>query len=99
MASHPVIIMLTPILVPTATAMGIDPIHLGVIMVLNLMIGLITPPVGLCLYVVAEIVDLPVLRVVKALFPFFIPLITVLMLVTFLPGIVMWLPRLLGFAG
>jgi tripartite ATP-independent transporter DctM subunit len=99
MASHPVIIMLTPILVPTATAMGIDPIHLGVIMVLNLMIGLITPPVGLCLYVVAEIVDLPVLRVVRALLPFFIPLITVLLLVTFLPGVVMWLPRLLGFAG
>lgn len=99
MASHPVIIMLTPVLVPTATAMGIDPIHLGVIMVLNLMIGLITPPVGLCLYVVAEIVDLPVLRVVRALLPFFIPLFGVLLLTTFMPGIVMWLPKLLGFAG
>jgi tripartite ATP-independent transporter DctM subunit len=99
MASHPVIIMLTPVLVPTAVAMGIDPIHLGVIMVLNLMIGLITPPVGLCLYVVAEIVDLPVMRVVWALLPFFIPLIGVLLLITFVPGIVMWLPRLMGFAG
>jgi len=68
-------------------------------MVLNLMIGLITPPVGLCLYVVAEIVDLPVLRVVRALLPFFIPLITVLLITTFMPGVVMWLPRLLGFAG
>ena len=91
--------MLTPILVPTATAMGIDPIHLGVIMVLNLMIGLITPPVGLCLYVVAEIVNLPVLRVVRALLPFFIPLFAVLFLTTFVPEIVMWLPKLLGFAG
>lgn len=99
MAAHPVIIMLTPVLVPTAQAMGIDPIHLGVIMVLNLMIGLITPPVGLCLYVVAEIVDLPVLRVVRALLPFFIPLGVVLLLITFVPGLVMWAPRMLGFAG
>ena len=98
MAAHPVIIMLTPILVPVAGAMGIDPIHLGVIMILNLMIGLITPPVGLCLYVVAEIVDLPVLRVVRALVPFLLPLVAVLLLITLWADLVMWLPRMFGFA-
>ena len=55
MAAAPVIIMLTPILLPVATLVGVDPIHLGVVMVLNLMVGLITPPVGLCLFVVADI--------------------------------------------
>ena len=59
MPSAPVIIMLTPILLPTAVIMGIDPIHFGVVMVLNLMIGLITPPVGLCLFVVADVAEIP----------------------------------------
>jgi len=98
MAAHPVIIMLTPILVPVASAMGIDPIHLGVVMILNLMIGLITPPVGLCLYVVADITGLPLLNVIRALLPFFVPLLGVLLLITLVPDVVMWLPRLLGFA-
>lgn len=97
MAAAPVIIMLTPILLPAATAMGIHPIHLGVVMVLNLMVGLITPPVGLCLFVVSDIVKLPIVRVMRALLPFFIPLLSVLLLITFWSDLVMFLPRVLGF--
>ena len=78
--------------------MGIDPMHLGVVMVLNLMIGLITPPVGLCLFVVADVAELPVMRVVKSLIPFFIPLVIVLLLITYIPSLVLFLPGLLGYA-
>lgn len=99
MPSAPVIIMLSPILLPTAVVMGIDPIHFGVVMVLNLMIGLITPPVGLCLFVVADVAELPLARLVKAVLPFFVPLIAVLLLVTYFPGLVMYLPHMLGYGG
>lgn len=98
MAAAPVIIMLTPILLPVTSLMGIDPMHLGVVMVLNLMIGLITPPVGLCLFVVADVAELPVMRVVKSLIPFFIPLVIVLLLITYIPSLVLFLPGLLGYA-
>ena len=98
MAAAPVIIMLTPILLPVTSLMGIDPMHLGVVMVLNLMIGLITPPVGLCLFVVADVAELPVMRVVKSLLPFFIPLLIVLLLITYIPSLVLFLPGLLGYA-
>jgi tripartite ATP-independent transporter DctM subunit len=99
MAAAPVIIMLTPIILPTALAMGIDPVHLGVVMVLNLMIGLITPPVGLCLFAVAEVAEIPVLRLVRAVVPFLVPLVAVLLLITFVPDIVLFLPRLWGYRG
>ncbi len=98
MAAAPVIIMLIPVLLPVATIMGIHPIHLGVVMVLNLMVGLITPPVGLCLFVVSDIAQIPVMRVMRALVPFFIPLLAVLLLITFWGDLVMFLPRYLGFA-
>jgi tripartite ATP-independent transporter DctM subunit len=98
LAAQPVIIMFTPIILPVAKLMGISPIHLGVVMVLNLMIGLITPPVGLCLYIVSDISELPVLRVVKALIPFMIPLICVLLLITYFPGLVLFLPKLFGYS-
>ncbi len=97
MAAAPVIIMLTPILLPVASLVGIDPIHLGVVMVLNLMVGLITPPVGLCLFVVADIADLPVVRLIRALLPFFLPLISVLLLITYVPELVMYLPHAMGY--
>lgn len=97
MAAAPVIIMLVPILLPVGMAMGVHPIHLGVIMVLNLMVGLITPPVGLCLFVVADVAELPVMRVMKALLPFFVPLLLVLILITFWSDVVMFVPRALGF--
>jgi tripartite ATP-independent transporter DctM subunit len=97
MPSAPVIIMLTPILLPAAVIMGIDPIHFGVVIVLNLMIGLITPPVGLCLFVVADVAEIPLTRLVRAVAPFFVPLIIVLLMTTYIPELVMYLPRVLGY--
>ena len=97
MPSAPVIIMLSPILLPTAVVMGIDPIHFGVVMVLNLMIGLITPPVGLCLFVVADIAELPLARLIRAILPFFVPLLIVLGLTTYVSELVMYLPHALGY--
>ena len=99
MASAPVIIMLAPVLLPSATLLGIDPLHLGVVMVLNLMIGLITPPVGLCLFVVADVAKLPVTQLARALVPFFIPLVVVLLLVTYVPQLTLALPAALGYGG
>lgn len=99
MASAPVIIMLTPIVMPAAVAMGIEPVHLGVVMVLNLMIGLITPPVGLCLFAVADVAGISPLRLLRALVPFFVPLLISLLLVTMVPEISLYLPRLFGFVG
>ncbi|XWN33269.1 MAG: TRAP transporter large permease [Devosia sp.] len=97
MAAAPVIIMVTPIILPATTAMGLDPIHVGVVMVLNLMIGLITPPVGLCLFAVAEVAEISPVRLMKALLPFFIPLFFSLIAITLMPGIVLFIPRLFGF--
>ncbi len=97
MAAAPVIIMVTPIILPATTAMGIDPVHLGVMMVLNLMIGLITPPVGLCLFAVAEVAEINAFRLVRALAPFYVVLIVVLLVITLVPEVVLGLPRLFGY--
>jgi tripartite ATP-independent transporter DctM subunit len=97
MAAAPVIIMVTPIILPATTAMGIDPVHLGVMMVLNLMIGLITPPVGLCLFAVAEVAEINAFRLVRALAPFYVVLVVVLLVITLIPEVVLGLPRLFGY--
>lgn len=89
------LILLTPILVPMMNMMGVDLIHFGVIMVLNLMIGVATPPVGMCLFVVSEANDIKLERLMRAVLPFIVPLIIVLLLVTYFPGLVLFLPRLL----
>ncbi len=89
------ITILVPVLLPIAVAMGVDPVHFGVIMVLNLMIGLLTPPVGMVLYVLSRVSKIPFERCVAATAPFLIPLGLVLLLVTFVPAITMWLPTLL----
>ncbi|MCB2054675.1 MAG: TRAP transporter large permease [Geminicoccaceae bacterium] len=98
MAAAPVIIMVVPIILPATTAMGLDPIHVGVVMVLNLMIGLITPPVGLCLFAVAEVAAISPVRLMRALVPFFVPLIGTLLAITLIPEIVLFLPRFFGYA-
>ena len=89
------ILIITPILMPVITKVGIDPTHFGVVMVLNLMIGLLTPPFGIVLFVMAQISGLKFDRIVKAVAPFYIPLFTVLVLITYIPGLVTWLPNLL----
>jgi TRAP-type C4-dicarboxylate transport system permease large subunit len=89
------ILILAPILVPVITDLGIDPVHFGVVMVLNLMLGLLTPPFGVVLFVLQHYSKLPFLRVVKAVVPFLVPLAICLVLITIFPGIVMWLPNIL----
>lgn len=89
------ITILTPVLLPVAVGLGIDPVHFGIIMILNLMIGLLTPPVGLVLYVLSKVAKVPFERCVAATLPFLIPLVTVLLLLTFVPELSMWLPTLL----
>lgn len=94
----PAIIMLVPILMPLAKNLDIHPIHLGCIVVINLSIGLITPPVGTSLFVGCRIANLPITAVVRPMLPFVAAIFAVLMLVTYVPGIVLWLPRMFGFA-
>lgn len=95
METNAALIILVPILAPLANALGIDLLHLGVMIVLNLMIGLLTPPVGMCLYATANVAKISLDEMIKAVAPFYIPLLLALLLVTFIPGIVTWLPNLL----
>ncbi|MCR9237553.1 MAG: TRAP transporter large permease [Alphaproteobacteria bacterium] len=89
------ITIMVPVLLPIALTLGIDPVHFGVIMVLNLMLGLLTPPVGMVLYVLARVAKIPFEDCVVGTAPFLIPLVIVLLMVTFIPGITMWLPTLI----
>ena len=89
------ITILVPVLLPVAQHVGVDPVHFGVILVLNLMIGLLTPPVGMVLYVLSRVSKIPFERCVTATAPFLVPLFVVLALVTFVPAITMWLPTLI----
>ncbi|WP_422448009.1 TRAP transporter large permease [Thermoanaerobacterium sp. DL9XJH110] len=95
METNAAITILTPIMMPLALAIGINPVHLGVVMVLNLMIGLLTPPIGMCLYAVARVAKISFDKMVKAVAPFYIPLFVALILVTIFPQISLWLPNLL----
>lgn len=90
------LLILTPILLPVVTAVGIDPVHFGMIMIVNLGMGLITPPVGSVLFVGSAVGKLPIEQVVKALLPFFGLLMIVLGIVTYVPALSLWLPRLVG---
>ncbi|MDP3355744.1 MAG: TRAP transporter large permease [Polaromonas sp.] len=92
----PLILILTPILLPVVKAIGVDPVHFGMIMMVNLGIGLITPPVGAVLFVGSAVAKLRIEQVVRAMGPFFVILLFVLVLVTYVPAISMWLPRAVG---
>ena len=89
------ITILVPVFMPIVTKLGIDPIHFGLVMVLNLMIGLLTPPVGMVLFVLAKVSKLSFERTVVAIAPWMLPLFATLVLITFVPEVVLWLPRLL----
>jgi C4-dicarboxylate transporter, DctM subunit len=90
-----IILILAPILFPIATQLGIDPVHLGIIMVVNMEIGMVTPPVGLNLFVTAGITGMSVMEVVRAALPWLSVLLAFLVLVTYVPQLSLWLPRLL----
>lgn len=90
----PIILIATPILLPVATSIGISPIQFGIIMVLNCGIGLLTPPVGTCLFISSAISHLPIEKIAKATLPFYLCMIVVLMLLTFVPAFTLLLPNL-----
>jgi len=92
----PLILILTPILLPVVKLLGVDPVHFGMIMMVNLGIGLITPPVGTVLFVGSAVSGLKIGVVAKAMTPFFVALFVVLMMVTYLPWLSLWLPRTMG---
>lgn len=94
MESTAAMLILIPIFMPVINQMGIDPVQFGIIMVLNLMIGTITPPVGVVLSVTGNVANVSFDRVAKATAPFLIPLIIVLLLVTYVPYITLFLPSL-----
>ncbi|MBN1647339.1 MAG: TRAP transporter large permease [Spirochaetales bacterium] len=92
----PLILITTPILLPVVTAIGVDPVHFGIILMLNLGIGLVTPPVGSTLFVGCAIGKISIEEVTKTIWPFYLAMIFVLLMVTYFPGIAMWLPNLIG---
>jgi tripartite ATP-independent transporter DctM subunit len=96
MDMSPLILICTPILLPVVKLLGVDPVHFGMIMMVNLGIGLITPPVGTVLFVGSAVSKLSMGVITKAMKPFFVVMFVVLMLVTYIPAISLWLPRTMG---
>lgn len=92
----PIILIATPILLPIAQQIGIEPIQFGIMVILNCGIGLLTPPVGAVLFIGSAVAKLPMEKVVKATLPFYICMILALLLITFIPGISLWLPSVLA---
>lgn len=85
---------MAPILLPIATSIGTDPIQFGIMVVLNCGIGLLTPPVGAVLFIGSAVAKIPMEKVVKATLPFYLCMIITLMLITFVPGVSLWLPSI-----
>ncbi|MGE0349318.1 TRAP transporter large permease [Hydrogenophaga sp.] len=94
-----IILVVLPVLLPTAVALGIDPVHFGVVAVLNIMIGLVTPPYGLLLFMMTKIAEVSLLALVRETLPFLAVMIGALVLVTLWPDLVLFLPRLAGYSG
>ena len=90
------LLITVPVLLPAAVEFGIDPLHLGIVMILNLVLGLLTPPVGLVLYVLSSVTGSSVQTVTRGTVPFLIPLLITLLIITFVPAFSLWLPGLLG---
>ncbi|MBL8672571.1 MAG: TRAP transporter large permease [Alphaproteobacteria bacterium] len=88
-------LLLVPIVTPPVVAAGVDPVHLGLVVIFNLMIGTITPPFGLSLFLVSDITKAPVAAILKALLPFYPALLTTLALLTFVPELVLWIPKMI----
>ncbi|MEM7548618.1 MAG: TRAP transporter large permease [Bacteroidota bacterium] len=93
----PAVLIFTPIFLPIVTDLGMDPIHFGIVMVLNLCIGLCTPPVGSVLFVGVGVAKISIQQVIKPMLPLFIAMLVTLLLITYVPQITLWWPRLFGF--
>jgi C4-dicarboxylate transporter DctM subunit len=94
-----ILLIIVPVLIPTAKALGIDMVHFGVVVVINIMLGLITPPYGLLLFIMKQIAEVPLRDLVRETLPFLWAMIAALALITYFPSIVLWLPRLMGYQG
>jgi C4-dicarboxylate transporter DctM subunit len=94
-----IILVILPVLLPTAVALGIDPVHFGVVAIVNIMFGLITPPYGLLLFMMVKIADVPLRDIVREVIPFLYVMVGALALITLVPGLVLFLPRLMGYQG
>jgi C4-dicarboxylate transporter, DctM subunit len=94
-----ILLVIVPVLLPTAKALGIDMIHFGVVAVFNIMLGLITPPYGLLLFIMTNIAKVPLRDLVRDVMPFLWAMIAALALITFVPETVLWLPRAMGYQG
>ncbi|HEY8069341.1 MAG TPA: TRAP transporter large permease [Burkholderiales bacterium] len=94
-----ILLIIVPVLLPTARALGIDPVHFGVVAVVNIMIGLVTPPYGLLLFMMVKIAEVPLKDLVREVMPFLGAMIAALALMTYVPSIVLFLPRLMGYQG
>ncbi len=94
-----ILLVVVPILIPTAKALGVDMVHFGLVVTINLMIGLITPPYGLLLFIVANMSKQPLVAIIRETLPFIVVLIAALAFMTYVPETVLWLPRLLGYKG
>jgi tripartite ATP-independent transporter DctM subunit len=94
-----ILLVIVPIMIPTARALGLDMVHFGVVVVINVMIGLVTPPFGLLLFIVANMTKQPLAAIVRECVPFIIAAIVVLAIVTFVPQTILWLPKMFGYKG
>jgi len=94
-----IILVILPVLLPTAQALGIDPVHFGVVAVMNIMMGLVTPPYGLLLFMMSKVTDVPLRDIVREAMPFLYAMLGALALITLFPSLVLFLPRLLGYTG
>jgi len=92
----PLIVITTPIFLPVAMGVGVDPVHFGIIMMLNLGIGLVTPPVGSVLFVGSAVGKVPVTALVRTIWPFYLTLVAALLLITYVPALSLWLPQAIG---
>ena len=90
-----ILTLMPPVLLPIVKDLNIDLVHFGVVMVLNLMIGQVTPPFGVCLFIISDVAKIKLDRLYKSILPFLIPLVVVLLMCTYIPGIVTWLPNML----
>lgn len=94
-----IILVILPVFIPTAQALGIDLVHFGVVCVVNIMLGLVTPPYGLLLFIMTRIANVPLRDIVRDVLPYLYTMILSLLVITFFPDTVLWLPRLFGYQG
>ena len=94
-----ILLIIVPVFIPTAQALGIDMVHFGVVVVVNIMLGLVTPPYGLLLFIMTNISGVPVKDIIRDAAPFIFWMVVSLVIITFVPDVVLWLPRLMGYQG